>query len=757
MKRTGILLLIIFSGFIQTANCQQKKLDSLLTANNNHAKEDSGKVLLMINISKEYRKQNKRAERFAFAEAAVALGEKIKFYRPLPAIYNGIALYYEGISEFEKSSAAYTRAIDISEMLGDKEGVAGYSLNFGTVYQTLGDYPRALSLYQIAANYYLHSGNAGMLADCYINMGGIYNDYSRQTGKALEYLNKALDLFRHNGKDGDQRGMAESYNNIGSTYLAAPDAELVNLQIKPNEKYAVAREFYAKSLAIALKNNDSSLRAEVNNLMGDLEEKQMNYPAAIREYQAAVIIYSALGHKKYVTEGFLNLGRVYRKENDFSSGLVNLHTALADAKQMKVNDIQSDAYFNLSGIHESLHHFDSAYFFYRQYIVMRDSISNTEKQKEFTRKQLQFEFGIKEREYQLTQQLSDARIRQQTQQLSLRNKQLELTQREKEIEKLSYLQKQSELETDRKLKIAQLKQKDLQHKLETGVTDQKINEQQSQIRTDRKLTLFMAVALILLSGAAFIVYDAKQRSAKLNRLVVAQKEELEEMGRVKDKIFSIVSHDMRAPVNNIVAFSSILEDGDIDADKLALYVDQIKGTLDHTSALMENLLNWAASQMQGFKPIIEKVQLAPLINYAIHGAEQSAKKKKLSFNNSASADAYVTGDKNMIELIIRNLVNNAVKFSKHNGALEVIVKNHADGSTGLSVKDNGIGISEARVEKINAHTVHTLDSTQGTDKEKGTGLGLMLCKHFAGLMNGNISVESKEGSGSVFTVSLPTA
>jgi len=515
MKRRACVLSILFCVvFFTCANAQQTRLDSLLTANKNHPKEDSAKILLLIDIGKEYRKLKKTKERFVFIETAIALGEKIKVLKPLPALYNSCALYYEGLSDFERSIASYTRAIEISELLGNKEDAAGYSLNFGTVYQNLADYPRALTLYQKAANYYLENNKPDDLANCYINIGIAYNEFARQTEKSLEFLNKARVLFEkmNNGK-GDPRGMVESYLSIGATYLQATDSALLHMQTDPKEKFTLAQQYYSKASVIAEKEKDSTLRADVSDDMGNINEQQMNYPSAINEYQNALAIYNAVGHKKYVTQQLLNLGRVYKKKNEPSSAFPYLYMALDEARQMKVADMQSEAYFNLSGMHENLHHYDSAYYYYKQYIVMRDSVSNTEKQKEFTRKQLQFDFGIKEREYKMNQQLSGVKIAQQQQEIQLRNKQLELTNREKEIQKLNYLQKQSELEADRKLKTAQLQQKDLQRKLEAHIADQKISEQQTEITADRRLTLSLGAGLIVLAAAAFFCVP---RTAKNN-------------------------------------------------------------------------------------------------------------------------------------------------------------------------------------------------------------------------------------------------
>jgi signal transduction histidine kinase len=756
MKRSGLLIIILIVGFGYAAHSQQTRLDSLLKVNNTYQKEDSTKVLLLIDLYKEYRKLKLSKERFQYGEAATALGEKIKFTRPLPVIYNAIALYYEGRSEYEKSIANYTRAIELAELAGDKENAAVYTLNYGTVYHTLADYPRALTLYQKAANYYISMGNEDDAALCFINMGGVYQEFAGQYAKAVEFINKALAIFLKSGES-ENRGVAEAYLSIADSYLSAADADLKQMNVDPARKYQICRQYADKAMNIAVISKDEDLRAQASSLAGKIEEMQSNYSAALEQYRVSLMIHQKANRPNYAYTAMLDIGRVYKKQRDFTGSITYLQMALAGGRQIKAPDQQKDALLNLSEVHEALHHYDSAYFYYRQYIVMRDSISNTEKQKEITRKVLQFEFGVKEREYQLNQQIADGKIKQQEgiairqqQEISLRNKQLELTNREKEIQKLNYLKKQSELESAQKLQAIQLNEKVLEQKIQ----NQTINEQQAQISAENKITLFFGILAIIVSGAAFFVYRAMKKTARLNKLVSAQKEELEEMGKVKDKIFSIVSHDMRAPVNNLVAFSSILEEGHVSQEKLLLYIDQIKGTLDHTSTMMENLLNWAASQMQGFTPLTEEVSLVPIIENIHKGMEPALQKKNISFVNTVLDEILVMGDRNMIELIIRNLLNNAVKFTEINGRIEIKVIQQAD-RIKLEVKDTGVGLSDHKLKLINADSVRTLESTAGTDKEKGTGLGLMLSKHFALLMKGKIIAESRQGSGSVFALSLP--
>ena len=129
-------------------------------------------------------------------------------------------------------------------------------------------------------------------------------------------------------------------------------------------------------------------------------------------------------------------------------------------------------------------------------------------------------------------------------------------------------------------------------------------------------------------------------------------------------------------------------------------------------------------------------------------------KKMITVNNKVAGETYVKGDRNMVELIIRNLVSNAIKFSRAHGTLDLYAT-YNNKEVVLSVKDDGVGITESKVQKINSTSVDYLESTYGTEKEKGTGLGLMLCKHFAGIMGGSITVKSKPGMGSHFNISLP--
>lgn len=759
MQRVRLLIIFFLIGMSYHAIAQQKRLDSLLVINNSYHKQDSLKVIYLKDVFRAYASLRNYPKCKVYADSAMMIATTLPNKSILAYIYQRIGVVYH-ITDRLQAITNYRKSIEIAKIAGSIKIEAGSYLNLGALYLSIPDYSSSLDAHERALVLFLSVGNKEEMTSCYMNIANIYNGMNLHV-KSIEYARKALALFETSKSE---RGIAVACDVLGSTYLIATQNELIEVGNAPDSRFILASELFEKGLKSALKINDKGMIASfysdfgrLNDMLGK-NELALQYFLKAQEMSKHEDADREIYLDNLVTAGIFYLNRM----NEIEKGSEILFHALRVSQQITRIGPKLDIYNALSDMHARKSNFDSALFYYRKAIITRDSISNQEKEKEITRKQLKLDFDIKEREYKETQQLTDVKLKQQVllagqqeQELLVRKQQLEISNKEKSLQRLKFLQKQVEFANEQKLQSARLTQKELEKKLETHNRDQKIQEQQQQISANNKLMLFLAALLLILSIAAFVVYKAKQRMSKLNKLVSAQKDELQELGKVKDKIFSIVSHDMRAPVNHLVAFSSLLEEGEIEQEKLAKYIEQIKGTLDHTSSMMENLLNWAASQMHGFTPVTEPVNLLPILQDCINGLAPNSNKKNISFSNSAMNDVFVSGDKNMVELIIRNLLSNAVKFSGHNSKVDIFLKKGKGSTVSLCIKDEGVGISKAKVNLMNASSMRSLESTYGTDKEKGTGLGLMLCKHFAFLMKGNISVVSEEGSGSVFTISLP--
>ncbi|MCY1529152.1 Alkaline phosphatase synthesis sensor protein PhoR [compost metagenome] len=214
---------------------------------------------------------------------------------------------------------------------------------------------------------------------------------------------------------------------------------------------------------------------------------------------------------------------------------------------------------------------------------------------------------------------------------------------------------------------------------------------------------------------------------------------------------------MRSPVNSLISFIQLLEDGHIEQQKLTRYAGNLKQTLGYTSAMMENLLNWASSQMQGFKPKLENFDLQLCAKEVVAGLQESAEHKGIILINHITSTTTCYADMNMTTLVLRNLISNAIKFTKEGGKVELLLT-ESEQQLIIAVKDSGVGLSPQDIARFNNSVYEqgvSIKNTRGTNQEKGTGLGLMLCQTFTALMHGSLHVHSEQKAGTVFTLTLP--
>lgn len=235
--------------------------------------------------------------------------------------------------------------------------------------------------------------------------------------------------------------------------------------------------------------------------------------------------------------------------------------------------------------------------------------------------------------------------------------------------------------------------------------------------------------------------------------------QLKELNATKDKFFTIIAHDLKNPFNSMLGFLRLLSENfdDYDASTKKELIGYIHESTENTYKLLENLLTWSQSQsgMLNYKPDKENIYI--LINDTIKILNSLAENKSISIINKVSDKLFVSADKDMLSTIIRNLISNAIKFTPHGGEIllqgSIITNENNISLVKIAVEDNGIGISkevQSRLFKITENI-----STQGTEKEPGTGLGLILCYEFIEKLGGKIWIESKEGKGSKFIFTLP--
>lgn len=232
--------------------------------------------------------------------------------------------------------------------------------------------------------------------------------------------------------------------------------------------------------------------------------------------------------------------------------------------------------------------------------------------------------------------------------------------------------------------------------------------------------------------------------------------EINAQKKLKDRFFAIVSHDLRGPVNSFQGLTAILENyiRKQKYNELEAMITEVGQASDQLSRLLDNLLNWASSELSIIPYNPEQIDACSLIEELIQIFHSSARVKSITFTNQISTESIIWADLNTIQTIFRNLINNALKFTPEGGEI-VFSASKNDSFMAIAIADNGIGMPQDKLDELFNLPEHK--STFGTDGEKGIGLGLQLVKEFVKMNKGKVQVESQEGVGTTFTVSLPSS
>jgi signal transduction histidine kinase len=270
---------------------------------------------------------------------------------------------------------------------------------------------------------------------------------------------------------------------------------------------------------------------------------------------------------------------------------------------------------------------------------------------------------------------------------------------------------------------------------------EKIIEAQNKLQNN--LILLIAFGMII-GVLVLYLYFLKRRSNN----------KLQELNATKDKLFSIIGHDLKGPLNSLTSFSYLLlhHIDSISKEEIKMLSLDIDKSLKNLFNLLENLLEWSRSQTGSidFKP--EEFDLAVVLKENEELLKGQAQNKKITIVNENKVSLPVKVHRHSINTVVRNLLSNAIKFTREEGAITLFVEEKGNYFV-VAVTDTGVGMSPEAIQKL--FLLGTKHSTLGTAKEKGTGLGLLLCKEFVEKNGGTIHVESKEGAGSKFYFTVP--
>lgn len=279
----------------------------------------------------------------------------------------------------------------------------------------------------------------------------------------------------------------------------------------------------------------------------------------------------------------------------------------------------------------------------------------------------------------------------------------------------------------------------------------------------RNIVLYMlliTIVLVLLLTIIIIRSTHKNRlellkiNEQLEGKVRTRTKELQELNATKDRFFSIIAHDLKSPFNYLLGMTELLSENmdTMSPEKLKVFIKKLNGSAQSAFDLLENLLVWARAQQKMIIMSQKVHNLKGLVNSSIKPILNLSLEKSINLSIEIDPEDKIFVDEYMISTVIRNLVSNAIKFTKNNGYIKVSAKKK-DAEVTISVNDSGIGMSKKTISKL--FKIGEDVSISGTNNETGTGLGLILCEEFVTKHGGKIWAESKEGVGSTFYFTVP--
>jgi signal transduction histidine kinase len=667
----------------------------------------------------------KSTEALEYYNQSLIIREKEGYLASVASTLENISRVQKDLNLFDDATSNLHRSIDIRIELNDSRGLASAYNDLGNLLSEKGDLAEALKYYLSALKIRQENNLQAEIARSLTNIGLTYRKLGSQKN-AIKYFDQALEMisdkqdpigkayvFIHQGNTlidmGNPSKALESFkqafelrkitNNpitISQTYRSLANA------YSDLNSYTQARNYLNKAHDLMDGIGDEIGVADILNELGNLALKENDYDEALLRFQHAALLYGK--HFQLDKRGLClrKIGEIQTKLGHYTIALENLKLAHSLGERTENEKLVELTLLALHNFHLARGEYREALDYFHQHILMKEMLGSKHHQESIWQASLDLEL-------------------------------------DKKVEEIKKIENEVEsLRTEAKLKSIELKQQTLMRNFFATVS---------------------ILVLILALGSVYGYVVIRQKNKWLNEAneKLSQSEEnLKKMVQTKDKLFSIIAHDLRSPFTALVGLTEVFSH---NASQLETKDISDYGSLIHQSSqklltLIENLLDWSRSQTGKIKLEPLRISLDKLTNEIINIHSLQANTKSITLKNTIPNDIVVYADYEMLSAVLRNLVSNAIKFTQENGSVELKAHRN-DNNIIIKIIDNGVGISPENLKKL--FKLEESFSTQGTDQESGTGLGLIVCKEFIEKNGGKISVESEVNEGTTFTISLPAS
>lgn len=712
MYIVSTMMLAMWAGMPLCGRAQQA--DSLERAIKEHAFDDTTALNLRLQLAGIYAQGNPD-KLISLANATIPLAQQLGNGDKVGICYQYLGFGFDLQNDQQRAITAYRNALEYYTRVGDKPRMVKVLTSIGSSYARGNDDKNTFTYYNRAIALGDSIGDNSDVGHVYQSMASVYANNGAYPD-ALESALRSLALFE---KISDDDARMVMLMQIGQIYAALGDnkSALAYLgegkqmlgkahEVKQQMDYYLnagmvygemndnghSLQAFQQALHLADSVHDEYYR---NACLVDIAQTYYetgDYVHAFPLYQECLATSQKENDPDGISMAQNAIGDMLVKKGKTSEGITHLLAAMEIIKDGHEHEKIFTVAGNLSKAYSTLHDYKHALQYDKLYTTYRDSVFNDQSRQRVM--QLQFDY--------------------------------QLQKKQNEIE---LLQKNSEL---------------------------KHNELERQKITMWALIIGLALLLIVIA----LLYNSRQHEKKIKEVHAVQREEirrqatqLAELNTFKDKTFSVLSHDLRGPLNSFTATMMLLDEAYITPEDFAALQPEVNDQLATLNILLDNLLQWSRNRMKGgIKTYPEVLPLRQLVEENIETVASAAMKKDIRVNNLVPDGLRADADREQVNIVLRNVLSNAIKFTPGNGSVTVSAGAAGD-HVRISVKDTGVGITPDQVSRL--FTPAGANSLPGTDGEKGIGLGLLLCYDFVRANGGEINVESEPGRGTTFHISLP--
>ena len=584
----------------------------------------------------------------------------------------------------------------------------------------------------------------------YMNLGDYYSDRG-VTDTALLYYNKSLELVNTMNASDLKLSLL---NNISGEYEYRGD-------------YAKALNGYLIALEIALEEEAVLQQSIINENIANLYADQKYYDESLEYYKKVRKLNDSLGDEIAQAETMSNLASLYADMKNLEYAMFNVNRSIDIFEKYRIMDWLAFAYETKGKVYLKKYNYNWALYWYRQSAVLHENLDDDRARIDLYNGMAETYIGLEndslatiyaEDAFRISKSINFAEGTKKCSKTLY-----EIYRRQQDYATaLAYHELYQELsdtlsrnENKQSLSLLKTKTEYEQQK------QQLIQDNEKALASQERFIYFGSGLLLVSLLIIYLVYRSKKLQQHLTReletkqeILEKRKSELQADNETKVKLFSVIGHDLRGPVGALKELLQIFKDGEISINELASYMPKLRSDVDHIFFTLNNLLSWGHSQLNGAVTRPTSVLLEGIAEENIKLLNEIAENKSIKIISEIPTNTQVWSDPHQVDIVLRNLISNALKFTPENGMVTLHAEEKEDYWI-ISIRDTGVGMDRLTLQKIfkeeNTH------STYGTANEKGTGLGLSLCKEMIRKNGGEIWVDSLLRKGSTFYFTLPKA